>query len=78
MSCMKLTEARTKSNYTLKRAAEILEISTGHLSDIENGKKSPSLELAVRIATLFPTVAVESLQRKNGAGDAAEKLARAS
>lgn len=70
---MTLTEARINSKMTLKEAARRLDISTGHLSEIENGKKSPSLELAVRIATLFPTVGLASLQRKP---DTDEKLAR--
>lgn len=69
---MTLTEARLISKMTLKETARRLDISTGHLSEIENGKKSPSLELAVRIATLFPTVGLASLQRKNDD----DKLAR--
>lgn len=72
---MTLTEARTTSNLTIREAATRLGISTGHLSDIENGKKSPSLELAVKIAALFPTVSLPSLQRKAGPSD--DKLARA-
>ena len=74
---MKLTDARNKSSLTLKQAADMLDVSTGHLSDIENGKKSPSLELAVKITNLFPTVPLESLQRKNGGAGSNETLARA-
>jgi len=72
--CMKLTDARKTSKLTLSETADRLGISAGHLSEIENGKKSPSLELAVRITSLFPTVPLESLQRKNGG---APSLARA-
>lgn len=48
---------------TVEDAADRLHISKGHLSEIENGKKSPSLELAVKITNLFPTVKLDSLQR---------------
>lgn len=72
---MKLTDARRQSNLTQAEVAKRLDISIGHLSDIENGKKSPSLELAIKIAELFPTVSLPSLQRNPGPSD--DKLARA-
>ena len=60
---MTLSEARRKAKLTLKEAAGELGVSAGHLSEIENGKKSPSLELAVKITSLFPTVPLSALQR---------------
>lgn len=60
---MKLAEARRKAKMTLQDVSNIVGASTGHLSEIERGIKGPSLELAVKITQLFPTVQLATLIR---------------
>ena len=44
---------RTIHGYKAKELAEMLEISPSYLSEIENGKKSPSYELLERYSSVF-------------------------
>lgn len=44
---------RFKNNYTQERLAELLDISTTYMSDIECGKRNVSLDIIERIAALF-------------------------
>lgn len=60
---MKLSEARRKAKMTLQDVSDVVGVSAGHLSEIERGLKGPSLELAVKITTLFPTVQLSTLIR---------------
>ena len=60
---MKLSEARRKAKMTLQDVSNIVGASPGHLSEIERGLKGPSLELAVKITQLFPTVQLATLVR---------------
>jgi|JI9StandDraft_1071089.scaffolds.fasta_scaffold279892_3 DNA-binding XRE family transcriptional regulator len=60
---MKLAEARRKAKMTLQDVSNIVGASPGHLSEIERGIKGPSLELAVKITQLFPTVQLATLIR---------------
>jgi DNA-binding XRE family transcriptional regulator len=60
---MKLSEARRKAKMTLQDVSNIVGASPGHLSEIERGIKGPSLELAVKLTQLFPTVQVATLVR---------------
>jgi len=60
---MKLPDARRKAKMTLQEVSDIVGASTGHLSEIERGIKGPSLELAVKITQLFPTVQLATLVR---------------
>lgn len=60
---MKLSEARRKAKMTLQDVSNIVGASPGHLSEIERGIKGPSLELAVKITQLFPTVQLATLVR---------------
>jgi putative transcriptional regulator len=45
-----LKELRKKQGYTVREFAPILNCSFSHYSDIENGRKNPSLPLAVKIS----------------------------
>jgi len=63
MPVMKLSEARRKAKMTLQDVSNIVGASPGHLSEIERGIKGPSLELAVKITELFPTVQLATLVR---------------
>lgn len=49
----KLKEIRLKNNYTSKDIADILEISKPFYSQIENGRRRLSYDMAVRIANIF-------------------------
>ena len=60
---MELAEARRKAKMTLQDVSNIVGASPGHLSEIERGIKGPSLELAVKITQLFPTVQLATLIR---------------
>ena len=54
---------RKQRGMTLKELATALGLTThSHLSNIETGRKQPSLELAIKIADLFE-VAVDQLVR---------------
>lgn len=44
---------RFKNNYTQERLAELLDISTTYMSDIECGKRNVSLDIIERISALF-------------------------
>lgn len=48
-----LKQLRMIYGFTAKEFAEKLEISAGYLSEIENEKKQPSLELLNRYSTLL-------------------------
>lgn len=41
--------ARKKQNISQAKLAEMVQISTSHMSDIENGKKIPKLDLFIKI-----------------------------
>ena len=49
----KLKKIRLKNNYTSKDIADILGISKPFYSQIENGRRRLSYDMAVRIATIF-------------------------
>lgn len=49
----RLKEIRMKNNYTSKDIAEILGISKPFYSQIENGRRRLSYDMAVRIANIF-------------------------
>lgn len=49
----KLKELRMKNNYTSKDIADILGISKPFYSQIENGRRRLSYDMAVRISKIF-------------------------
>lgn len=49
----KLKKIRLKNNYTSKDIADILGISKPFYSQIENGRRRLTYDMAVRIATIF-------------------------
>lgn len=49
----KLKKIRLKNNYTSKDIADILGISKPFYSQIENGRRRLSYDMAVRIASIF-------------------------
>ena len=51
----RIREKRTSLNMLQKDLAIAIGTATNHLSDIEHGKKSPSLELLMRISSLLDT-----------------------
>ena len=50
---LRLKDMRAQYGYTLEQVAERLEVSASYLSNIECGRKPPSLELLVRAAKAF-------------------------
>ena len=59
----KLRTLRQERNLSLRQLASMLEINAhSFISEIENGKKKPSLELVIKVADLF-TVPLEQLAR---------------
>lgn len=49
----KIREIREKKGETLRLTAESIDVSHAHLSKIENGKNTPSLEVLEKIARHF-------------------------
>ncbi|MBE6159706.1 MAG: helix-turn-helix transcriptional regulator [Lactobacillales bacterium] len=49
----KLKKIRMKNNYTSKNMADILGISKPFYSQIENGRRRLSYDMAVKIANIF-------------------------
>ena len=61
----KVRALRKQQGMTLKQLAEALGLTThSHLSNIETGRKQPSLELTIKIANLF-RVTVDQLVKDN-------------
>lgn len=48
-----LKELRKKKGFTVRDIAKQLDVSFSHYSGIENGKKNPSLPLALKISSFF-------------------------
>jgi len=48
-----LKDLRTKKNLNVREIAAILGISYQHYSDIENGRRNPSIELSKLMAKFF-------------------------
>lgn len=49
----KIRYLRTKNNITSKQLGKILDISESSISLYENGKRTPNIELIVKVADLF-------------------------
>jgi transcriptional regulator with XRE-family HTH domain len=49
----RIKKVRKQKRFTQEKLAEILEISTVYISQVENGKTKLSLEMLVRIANLL-------------------------
>lgn len=49
----KIRYLRTKNNITSKELSKILDISESSISLYENGKRTPSIELIIKIADFF-------------------------
>ena len=61
----KLRVLRKQRGMTLKELAEILGHTThSHISELETGKRMPSLEVAIKISELFD-VSVDQLVKDN-------------
>ncbi len=59
----KLRTLRQKQGLSLRQLAPMLEINAHSvISEIENGKKKPSLELVIKVADLFD-IPLEQLAR---------------
>lgn len=48
-----LKDLRKEKGYTVRGIAPELQVSWSHYNDIENGRKNPSLKLAVKISKFF-------------------------
>jgi len=48
-----LTQARNQVGLSIEEAARLLEIPSGYLSEIENGKRGVGTERAEKIAKLY-------------------------
>lgn len=53
----RLRELRERRGLSGRAAATYLKVSNAHVSDLENGKAKPSLELLVRLAEYYHTSA---------------------
>lgn len=49
----KVKQARIEAGYTIEKAARLLNIPAGYLSQIENGQRQVSAERAEEIAKLY-------------------------
>lgn len=58
----KLRWLRKRHNMTLQNVADVLVTSTGYISDLESGRRHPSLKLARQVADLFG-VSLDQLAR---------------
>lgn len=48
-----LKAIRKKKGYTVREVAPLLGISWTHYSDIENGRRNPSLDVAIKISKVY-------------------------
>jgi transcriptional regulator with XRE-family HTH domain len=48
-----LKDLRKGRNLTVRELAPLLEMSFSHYSDIENGRRNPSVELSYKMAKFF-------------------------
>ena len=48
-----LKSQRKKKGYKVREVAQVLGCSWTHYSDIENGRRNPSLELAIKISKTY-------------------------
>lgn len=48
-----LKEIRKRKGYTVREVAPLLGISWTHYSDIENGRRNPSLDVAIKISKVY-------------------------
>lgn len=53
MTTVAIKTYREQAGLTQTRLAEALRLNQGYISQIENGEKKPSLEIAQRIADFF-------------------------
>ncbi len=60
----KLRILRTRRNLTTRQLATMLDISFGHVAQIETGQKTPSAKLILKIAQLF-NVSIDRLMMDN-------------
>lgn len=50
-----LRSRREQANLRIRNVAEALDVSIAHISDVERGRRSPSLDLLLAWATLLQT-----------------------
>lgn len=48
-----LKQVRKKKGYSVREVAKLIGCSWTHYSDIENGRRNPSLELAIKISSTY-------------------------
>jgi putative transcriptional regulator len=48
-----LIKLRTERKMTVREIAPLMGLSFSHLSDIENGRRNPSVELAMKMAKYY-------------------------
>ncbi len=65
----KIRECRKKCNLTIEEFAELLELSTTHIGNIERGKKMPTLKTFIKIINTLnvssDTILMNSLELKD-------------
>ena len=59
-----LLQARNELGLTTKGIAEILSISPTHYNDIENGKRNPSVQLSVEMASFLKIPVLRFLRER--------------
>lgn len=59
-----LKALRKEKNLTVRALAPLLDISWSHYSDIENGRRNPSVELSIRMAKFFDKNVMEFLENR--------------
>ncbi len=50
---LRVREARQRLNFTMKQLSDITGLSTGNISDIENGKNTPSVPSLISLSRAF-------------------------
>ncbi len=53
----KLRTLRQRRGMTLQELSQLLEVSTTHIWNIENGKKMPNVPMVIKVSDIFTVMA---------------------
>ena len=68
---MDMRSARQAQGYTLEALASRIVTTKGYLSELENGKKRASLQMALKLQRELPGLCLESLLKGPDEGEVA-------
>lgn len=63
---LRIREIRERRGYTIGEVADMVGVSTGHLSEVERGLKNLNNHLLVRIATALEVYPVDLIDHRDG------------